>query len=769
MNKIALAVITRDTKEDALLLKRLLDNVKPHVDGLFITAAYTEFPGHIKKVCEEYGAHYSEFKWVKDFAAARNFNFSQVTEDYDYILWSDIDDTWTGLDKIKDHLGTDAVAFWYIYDIDEDNQPTIVHKKTMLVKNDGTFIWKGKIHEDLDNERQISMEFVEDIKRVHATNDERIEEATHRNAEIAKVDYENMPEDPRTHYNYGNSLLALGKIKEAIDVFDEFLKNTGSQEEKYLILQRMGWAYHQKGDKEQAIKCFLMAIGLEPNVPDAFLELGKLFYELKDNEQAERYTLFGLPKKPTYRAMVVFNPRDYDYNPINLLAKLNFAKGRPDLAYKCIQQCIAINPNPKMIELEKEMKVEVEEMDAVTKEIQKLSKIEDKEELKKAIDNLPTKYRSHPGISMIRNRNFFKEESSGKDLTYYCGHTSHEWNPKLFREKGFGGSEEAVIHLSKALAKKGMNVTVYANIGAQVIEEDGVTWRPYWEFNPRDKIDYLILWRSPRVCDYELNTDKIFIDLHDTVPDAEFTKKRLSKISKIFVKTNAHRALYENIPDEKFIVVPNGVKTEDFEGPLEKDDMLVINTSSPDRSLRALAKIMHLVKKQIPEAKCQWAYGWDGYDAQRKDKVSKELKEEVETYRDLAGIESLGKVPQHEIADLYKKANVFLYPTEFYEIDCISVKKAQLAGCQVISTDFAALNESVQYGIKIHSEKNTKNWVKPYQIDFSADDSLIPAFVDETVKALKAKKVERQAMRDWAQKFNWDTISSQWYTEIYGN
>jgi hypothetical protein len=35
--KLALAIITRDTKEDAILLERLLDNVKPYVDGIFIT------------------------------------------------------------------------------------------------------------------------------------------------------------------------------------------------------------------------------------------------------------------------------------------------------------------------------------------------------------------------------------------------------------------------------------------------------------------------------------------------------------------------------------------------------------------------------------------------------------------------------------------------------------------------------------------------------------------------------------------------------------
>ena len=68
---------------------------------------------------------------------------------------------------------------------------------------------------------------------------------------------------------------------------------------------------------------------------------------------------------------------------------------------------------------------------------------------------------------------------------------------------------------------------------------------------------------------------------------------------------------------------------------------------------------------------------------------------------------------------LYLEGNILAYPSEFAEIDCISVKKAQACGCIPVTTDFGAFDESVQYGVKIHSDKTNETWSRDYQ--FSLD------------------------------------------------
>jgi glycosyltransferase involved in cell wall biosynthesis len=407
---------------------------------------------------------------------------------------------------------------------------------------------------------------------------------------------------------------------------------------------------------------------------------------------------------------------------------------------------------------------EADKVDKVLLDVKRLSAITDKEELRKEMELIPDDYKDHPAICRIRNTNFVKEKSSGKDLVIFCGTTEDVWNPRTAREQGIGGSEEAVVHLSEGLVKLGWNVTVYNNCGYKEEVFDGVTYKPHWAWNYRDKQDAVILWRSPRLADYEINTDKLYVDLHDVVQEGEFNEKRLAKIDKIFVKSNFHRALFPNVPDDKFVVIPNGIDASAF-FESEKDPNLIINTSSPDRSLSALIDVFEMVKKEVPSAKLQWAYGFKVFDAVHgsNDKIM-EWKKRMMKRMEEVGIEVMGRVSHEKVAQMYRKANIFLYPTEFAEIHCISAAKAQAGGAIPVCTDFAALEETVQFGFKAHSEKNKDNWCQPYQFDFGAESKEAKRqMADEVIRLLKNPPKDRSKMSDWAKDtYDWSKIIEQW-------
>lgn len=767
---IALALIVKGSDAEAKLLDRCLDNLHEYVDGIFVTV--TQPNDEVVRVAKKYNAHVSHFEWVNDFAAARNFNFSQVPKEYDYIMWTDADDVWRGMEKLKPTMEkhpADAYAFWYLYDFDEYKQATVVHKKTQIVRNDGCVSWVGALHEDFKENRSLEVHFVEGIDRLHLTTKERVAIAQKRNVEVSKHDNEVNPNDPRTYWNLGNSYLGAGMSKEAKDTFLEFLKRSDSFDEKYLARLRLADVYKTMGDREASVEQLYYAIGMRPDVPDAYTQLGFYMFEYGDYDKAEFYTLNGLTKKPPYHSMIVYNPRDYDYNPMMLLAKTYFFKNRPDLALPMLKGCLKIYPENDFVKnLVTEMQKEADRMQKVLQRVARLQKITDKEKLKKELDRVPKDLRSHPAICSIRNANFVKEESSGKDLVYYCGMTQHEWNPDLFKVKGFGGSEEAVINLSKAFAKEGWNVTVYNNCGTDVMVRDGVTYRPFWEYNYRDKTDVLILWRSPKAADFDLNAGKVFVDLHDVIPEGEFTEKRMQKIDKIFVKTQFHRSLFPKIPDEKFAVIPNGLDFGLFKESVEKDPYLIVNTSSPDRSMDVLPKLFSEVKKRVPQAKMKWAYGWDIFDQTfQQDSKKMAWKKEVNDAMEEAGIENLGRLSQAECAKLYLEGNILAYPTEFAEIDCITVKKAQAAGCMPVTTDFGALDESVQHGIKVHSKKTKDTWAKDYQFHFGLEDEEAQKqWVDAVVKQLSAPLDDRSSMKAWTRKFEWGNVATQWLNHL---
>jgi len=417
-----------------------------------------------------------------------------------------------------------------------------------------------------------------------------------------------------------------------------------------------------------------------------------------------------------------------------------------------------------------------------------LRKIEDMNKLKAAIDCLPPVVASHPTIVSFRNARFIKETSSGRDLVISCGNSVHQWNPEMLKTKGrglIGGSEEAVIYLSRELAKLGWNVTVYNNCGNKPIKDvlsyydhsgiichQVVTYRPFWETNFRDKQDVIILWRVPRPLDTPINASKVFIDLHDLVPADELSSTRLQRLTRILVKTQFHRSLYPNVPDNKIAVIPNGLDFSVLESnpPISKDANLIINTSAPERSMDVLPKLFKEVKKRVPQARLQWAYGWDVYKASRyNDK--KERKKKIDWMKrtqkemDEAGIETLGRLSQAEVGKLYQRASILAYPTEFAEIDCISVKKAQAAGCLPIVTDFGALAESAQFAWKVHSQKTKETWCRPSQFHFGLEDEYSQQeWIDLCIKALQSRELSDNGaqMKAWPRQFEWQKIARRW-------
>ena len=82
---IALCMIAKNEEKH---IYRIAQNIKGLFDNVYLTDT-----GSTDKTVEhakECGFIVSHFKWVQDFAAARNYNFKQAKEDY--IAWIDLDD-----------------------------------------------------------------------------------------------------------------------------------------------------------------------------------------------------------------------------------------------------------------------------------------------------------------------------------------------------------------------------------------------------------------------------------------------------------------------------------------------------------------------------------------------------------------------------------------------------------------------------------------------------------------------------------------------------
>ncbi len=363
-----------------------------------------------------------------------------------------------------------------------------------------------------------------------------------------------------------------------------------------------------------------------------------------------------------------------------------------------------------------------------------------------------------------RNTKYRKRTSSGRDLVIYCDYTGFIWHPQT---KGFSGSEEAAINLARELSTLGWHVTVYNNCGHDPLWFEGVTYRPFWEFNPRDRQDVVILWRWPKPLDWDINAKKIFIDSHDTTNESFFTtRNRLSKINRLFLKSNYHRSLFPNIPDHKIAVIPNGIDLSLLEGAEQKDPFLLINTSAADRSMSVLPRLFAEVKQRVPQAHLQWAAGWDLFEHFNNNRPERlEWMNHTRQEMERAGIESLGNLDQAQVGKLYQRGAILAYPTDFHELDPISVRKAQACGCVPVTTNSAGLEESVQFGIKIPCKRiNTVNSSDRFSYgieDPEAQRLWIDATVDLLTNPEKRIVLAEQGTK-WARQFSWPAIAARW-------
>ena len=772
MVKLAWNMIVKGSDKEAEDLDRCLSFINEHVDGIFIAITNKKGEETNKKVievCEKYKVIWKPFEWVYDFSIARNFAMKMIPSDFTHWGWCDADDGVRGIEKARATLeknpDVDLFTVNYLFHFNTYKAADVVHQKTMFIKNNGCVEWYRPLHEDFKELRETKRVLIKSIERLHLADEEHFEESKKRNLEIAKVSYESNPTDPGFMWNYGQSLFGSGKWSEAMEIFQKFIKISQSEEEKYLVYIKIGQINEETGDKTQSISSLRQAIGMRPEYPDAYNVLGQIYFNRGNFSKAAEMLLAGLSKKPPYHSIIVYNPRDYDFYPMLLLAKTFFNMARPDQAHVCARACMKMQPENKEIQvLCNRLNKEVVFFNRAMRYVERLNKITDTKKFIKYYDMLPEDIKPYPGICALKNTKIIKEKSSGRDLVIYAGFTELPWSPAYAKKKGVGGSEEAVLNLAKQWFGLGWNVTVYCNTGNLGERDNGVTYEPFWKWNYRDKQDVVILWRSPKAVDYGINADKILVDVHDVIPPGEFTPDRLNKIHKVMLKTQFHRSLFPNVSDEKVAVIPNGMDFDLFKKDIKKDQYLIVNTSSPDRSLDVLPKLFKKVKERVPEAKCKWAYGFDIFDRvhsdhpimmEWKDSVLKEMKE--------AGIENLGRLTQKKCAELYLEGNVLAYPTEFAEIDCITVKKAQACGCKPITTDFGALNESVQYGVKVHSFKTGSTWCKPNQFYFGLEDEKSQEeWVEAVVKTLQTPIEDRTEMKQWTDKFSWDKIAKLW-------
>jgi hypothetical protein len=159
------------------------------------------------------------------------------------------------------------------------------------------------------------------------------------------------------------------------------------------------------------------------------------------------------------------------------------------------------------------------------------------------------------------------------------------------------------------------------------------------------------------------------------------------------------------------------------------------------------------VKKAVPKAELRIFYGWQLFDKFYNNNPERQVwKKKIEDGMKQPGVYHGGRLTQPELEKEYKKAGVWSYPTDFYEINCISAIKAQAFGAVPVCINYAALKDTVHFGYKVQGDiwdKETKE-----------------LYTKTLISALKSNG-ERTKMMEWAHTtYNWDTVITSWIKEF---
>lgn len=785
---IAAALIVKGSDDEASLLEQCLSNLKGHIDKFFIDINHkegVEVSEKVVNVAKKYKADIAITIWDGNFTKARNNNFDRVPKEYDFILWVDSDDTIDKPEQLRKNIAIlspdkHGIFVKYDYDHDDNGNVTVSHWVARVVRNDGTYRWKSSIDDEEVSVHETLCEVVvrgkvmtEDFVVVHHATMDRRESSLLRNIVLLEGMLSRQKEkgkiDARTLFYLATHYFDAHNYESSVTLLREYLTISGWAEERCEAHVYIGDICRIFKHKELAYEEYIRGLAEYQNSPRPYLALSELSFEMGKYEDAANWIEKSLllPKPST---TMVQRPMENSFRAYLLLAQayINMGGKKINDAKKYVEKALALRPLDDTArearDIVEKLIEDRENIKAASRIIKKfiLDKTEDK--IVPYINSLPLDIQDNPLIFTARHKFSKPVIWDNKSIVIYCGQGPLGiWGPWSL-ETGIGGSEEAVIQMSKRLVKLGWSVTVYATPGEKAGVYDGVSWKQYYEFNPHDFYNILVTWRNPWFFDADIKASKTFLWLHDVMENTEFTPERLEKIDKVIFVGKYHAELYRGIiPQDKWFISGNGIDPEAFisqEVPERKKHRMVY-MSAYNRGLKIALDNWKEIKEAVPDATLDVYYGWQGYDAINANNPERmEWKNNiVNLINECKDVTDHGRIGHKQIIEEIKKADIFCYPCIFNEVYCISYVKAMAGGAYPVSSDYAEL-------ITYHDDGGV-------QVHY--DEGFVDAFAKEYTKKLievlksDITEEERQKMMQNAlTKYSWERTAEQWSTEFNG-
>jgi len=264
--------------------------------------------------------------------------------------------------------------------------------------------------------------------------------------------------------------------------------------------------------------------------------------------------------------------------------------------------------------------------------------------------------------------------------------------------------------------------------------------------------------------EFDNKAKKTYIWLHDTVAHSAWNglfmpqegkfllQNIIHKIDGIVVLTEWHKEfvkLHYSLDPEKIYIIGNAIDTSRYNKEVERVKNRFIYTSNPNRGLKELVFNFSIIKEKLPDAEL-WVY-------RGEDDFKGEYKDFLELMKTIPYIKFMGRVDNNELVEHQMKSDFWYYPTNWAETYCISALESMAAGCICITSNLAALKDTVgDRGILLKNSIHSASYFEEAEnkiVEIANDDSLKENF--------RSKGIE------WARNQSWKLRAKEWL-QLFG-
>lgn len=378
-----------------------------------------------------------------------------------------------------------------------------------------------------------------------------------------------------------------------------------------------------------------------------------------------------------------------------------------------------------------------------------------------------------------RNHIICRNKWDKKRVVIWTGRAWEPWNKQKVDE-GMAGSETWATYLAESLVKKNYDVTIYNDLLADdqskpLLEpvtgaDDRFVKYRHYPYMLDDLqyhfIDHVIISRSTEPLAHRLHSHNHYVMIHDIWLNQDPNYDiRSWKVQKYAYLSDWHKQFlmqHHSMPEEKMFLTANGVVQEWYDGvDSDKKKNQAVYSSSPDRGLYQLLKMVPKIRAEVPDFELVVAYGfynWEEAVKARNDTVSMRLIEKIKELLDQPGVNYVGRIDKRTLARYQKESKVWLYPTWFLETFAIGAVENGLSRNAILTTGLGGLLTTVgEAGIMLSHEGLSRDgeYPKEYQDKFVKE--AIRLFKDEDHRKFWAGKAYGKMLS-----YTWDKIANDW-------